>query len=154
LAEAGGDLRGQATALAGAARAIVRQDPDEADLARATDGAARALELCAGQGQAIAAEARLAAMEVAVARGDAASAEAHARASLALLDALGTQEQFEIEILLAVHDSLSLAGDAEGASQVRRRARDRLNVRADRITEPAIRESFLSAVPHNRRVMS
>ncbi|MCZ7683414.1 MAG: hypothetical protein M5U28_33365 [Sandaracinaceae bacterium] len=152
FAEASGDLRCQAMAWAGMARAIVRQNPSEADLARAAEGAARAVELGAGQGQAIEAEARLAAMEVAIARRDAAGAAAHARASIDLLDALGTQEQFEIEILLAAHDSLSLAGDEEDAAHLLRRASARLRARAERIADPAVRASFLEAVPHHRRL--
>ncbi len=152
LTEASGDERGQATARAGLARAIVRRSLDESATSHAAGEARRAVELAASQGQAIEAEARLAAMEVAVAREDGEEAREHAHAALELLDALGTQEQFEVEILLAAHHALHLGGDEEGATRALARARARAQARADRIGDPELRASF-RAVPHNRTVL-
>lgn len=150
-ARAAGDRRAEATASAGLARAVLGCDADEADLQRASELVVAAIDL-AGEGQAIAAEGRLAGMEVCLAKGDRTGAAEHARAALVLLETLGTQEQFEVELLLAACDALEAVGAREEARAAAKSARRRLLERAGRITDAGVRERFL-AVPHNRRAL-
>jgi hypothetical protein len=73
-------------------------------------------------------------------------------AAVAVLDRLGGQEQCEIEILLAAHDVLRVAGRDDEALEMIRRAWQTLRPRARRITDEAVRERFMQRVPHNKRV--
>jgi eukaryotic-like serine/threonine-protein kinase len=97
------------------------------------------------------AEALLALTEVNLAYGRADAAAASALEAVGVLDRHATQEGREIEILLAAHDALAQAGRAPEASQLLRRAHETLQRRAQRISDPAVREGYLG-VPHNRRV--
>ena len=90
--------------------------------------------------------------EVLLAQDQADQAMPHALKALELLDALGTHERYEIEILLAAHDALLAVGSTAQATALRMRAQTALAARAARISDEAFRAHFTETVPHNRRV--
>jgi hypothetical protein len=53
---------------------------------------------------------------------------------------------------LAVADARRAAGDAQRARAALQAAVDELMSQAARISDPAVRERFLTGVPHNRRI--
>ncbi len=86
--------------------------------------------------------------DVLLAQGRAAEAEGAARRSVDLLETLGGIDEGESSARLAHARALDAVGDREGAEDAVARARDRVLERADKISDPAIRESFLS-IPEN-----
>ena len=160
-AEPLGDYRTAADALAGEARALCRRSlthdkPQDKlqgqELPRAAAAVQRAVDLAADRAPPVLAEARLAQAELALAAQRSGEAVEQILAAVELLDKLGGQEQCEIEILLAAHDVLRVAGRREEALAMLSRAWQTLQQRAERITDEAVRESFMRRVPHNLRV--
>ena len=150
-AETLGDKRLLVDALVTEARSLSRPGARQ-DLDGALERAERALALARDNAPTTEAEAELALAEVFLARGDSVQAAASARAAVALLDQLGTQERYEIEILLAGHDALQAAGDDDAAAELLQRAAAALQRRSTRIGAEGVRASFLGEVPYNRRV--
>lgn len=85
-------------------------------------------------------------------RGD----EALSLATLALdqLEALGGIDDGEAIIRLTLAEALAVAGDRTAAALAIGRARDRLLHRADAISDPALRASFIGRVPENARTLA
>jgi tetratricopeptide (TPR) repeat protein len=150
-AERLGDYRTLIAALAGEARALALPGAQQ-DLARARTAAAQALGLATHHSPPSEAEAMLALAEACLAADQLEEGVRHAEAALGVLDRLGTQERYEIEILLAAHAALSRGGQADRAAAVLERAVQTLAAREQRITDPELRRSFVEQVPHNRRV--
>jgi hypothetical protein len=71
---------------------------------------------------------------------------------VALLEQLGPQEPYQIEILLTAHEVLAAAARQEEARELLSRAWEGLESRARRISDAEVRRSFLEDVPHNARV--
>jgi tetratricopeptide (TPR) repeat protein len=145
-----GDDRHLAIALAGEARALCRTGVRE-DQNRALEGAQRALELTGDRAPPVEAKARLVLSEVNRALGRVDQAIEQALTAIDLLDRLGTQERYEIEILLAAHDALAQAGRADEARELLDRARRTLRARTRAIGDEAVRDSFARRVPYNLR---
>jgi eukaryotic-like serine/threonine-protein kinase len=78
---------------------------------------------------------------------------ARARASYAIFEDLGGIEEGESLILLALAEALRARGDAHTARETIARARARLEERAARMVDPAIRRSFLEKVPEHARTL-
>jgi eukaryotic-like serine/threonine-protein kinase len=150
-AETLGDKRLLVDALVTEARSLSRPGAQQ-DLDGARQRAERALALARDNAPTTEAEAELALAEVFLARGDNVRAAASARAAVALLDQLGTQERYEIEILLAGHDALLAASEDDAAAELLQRAAAALQRRSTRIGAEGVRASFLGEVPYNRRV--
>jgi tetratricopeptide (TPR) repeat protein len=147
-----GGHRTLVAALAGRGRARAVPGAGQ-DLTRALEDAEAALGRSADQAPPSKAEAHLAYSTVGLAAGDTASAVHHALEGVALLDQMGTQERFEVEILLAGYHALCATDRADEARALLERAGAAIKDRADRIGEPALRESFLREVIYNREVM-
>ncbi|HEY4179726.1 MAG TPA: protein kinase [Kofleriaceae bacterium] len=77
-----------------------------------------------------------------------------AREAHALLDELGGIEEGESLIRLMIGETLHATGDASAARVAIGRARDRLLERASKITDLALRESFLANRPENARTLA
>ena len=60
----------------------------------------------------------------------------------------------ELHLSLAHAEALDAEGDHDEAREVLARAREVLLARAEAIGDPAIRESFLEAVPEHARIMA
>ncbi len=92
-----------------------------------------------------------------LARGRAAEALAPARQAYNIVESLGHgqghQEESEALVRLSYVQALLACRDVDTMRTVVARARDRLLVRAARITDPARRSSFLEAVPENARTI-
>ena len=151
-AEDRGDSRNLAISLAGKANALCDLGQEQG-LTEAAAAAGVALDLARDQTPAVAAEARLALCRVHLARGNGSPAVVQALEAVALLDQLGSQAQYEIEILLAAHDAQAAVGRLDEARQLLARAWQRLSQRADRISDAPTRESFIGQVPHNQRLL-
>jgi tetratricopeptide (TPR) repeat protein/tRNA A-37 threonylcarbamoyl transferase component Bud32 len=151
-ARALGDNRTLAIAMAGEARTRCQAAAAPAELEAGAQLATGALVLVADSAPPVEAEAHLALALIHLRSDRPAEAVTEALAAVALLDALGAQERFEIEILLAAHDALVAAGRAEEAAPMLRRAAERLQQRAGHIEDAGVRASFLGRVPHNVRV--
>jgi hypothetical protein len=143
------DFRTRIGALAGRARALSLPGATQ-DLERARVDARKALALAEDHAPPSEAEARLALVELHLAAAEPGEALAHAQAAVEVLDRLGTQERFEVEILLAAADALRGARQHDAAEALRRRAREAVQKRAEQISEPAIRARFLG-VAYNAR---
>jgi serine/threonine protein kinase/tetratricopeptide (TPR) repeat protein len=76
-----------------------------------------------------------------------------AKEAMDLLEELGAIEEGESLVRLGWAESLHAAGDRDKAVEAIAHARDRLYVRASRITEPAWRDSFLKNIPENARTL-
>lgn len=150
-AEQIGEQRIMAVGLAGKARALCCEGDDH-DPDRALHCAQQALALTEERAPPAEAEARLALAQASLALGHQEDAMAHALETVAIMERLGTQESYEIEILLTAYDALSLGGQTEQAEQMLERAWRMLNRRARRIGDAEVRESYQNNVPHNRRV--
>lgn len=150
LAESIGDYRTLIAVLAGEARVLVLPGSLR-DLERAEEAATRALEMATSHAPPSEAEARLALVEVSLAADRPARALEHARGAVRLLDDLGTQERYEIEILLAAHTALSRGGERQEADGVLERACAAVEARRRAIADPTLARSFVEKVPHNRR---
>lgn len=146
-----GNDRSLAIALAGQARALctwARQGSED----EAIGLAEQALELSAGRALPVEAEARLALTEIHLWRGEPAAAVEQIQAAVRLLDQLGVQEEEEMDILLAAHLAHAAAGQPDEAGQMLVRAHQRLQTKAARISDEAVKASFLRDVPANREV--
>jgi tetratricopeptide (TPR) repeat protein/tRNA A-37 threonylcarbamoyl transferase component Bud32 len=80
-----------------------------------------------------------------------AEAVAAAEQAAALIAPLGTIEDFDALVRIAVADALEAAGRREEAKAAIAVALKRLIARADALRDPALRQRFLHAVPDNRR---
>ena len=87
---------------------------------------------------------------------DPARALASVREAMSLLESLGSAGMGELEafVRLALVEALVAAGDREEAASALATARERLMVRAARILDHRLRESFLSRVPENARTLA
>jgi tetratricopeptide (TPR) repeat protein len=151
-AEAIRENRTLAAALAGKARALCLQNQGE-DLLRAYVAAEQALKLSQDQALPVEAESRMTLAQVCLAMDKKDHALEHAAVAVKLLDKLGTMERFEIEILLTAHDALEATGRADEARAVLTRAWQTFEEQADRISDAAVRDSFMKNVPHNARLL-
>jgi tetratricopeptide (TPR) repeat protein len=87
-------------------------------------------------------------------QGRAPEAATAARDAHAQLDALGGVEEGESLIRLMLAETLLAIGDPTAARDAIRRARDRVVERAAKITDPALRDSFLGNLPENARTLA
>jgi serine/threonine protein kinase/tetratricopeptide (TPR) repeat protein len=71
----------------------------------------------------------------------------------AMLDATGGVEEGEALVHVVYAEALAHAGDPEAARAAIQAAAERLRARASWLTDPAMRESFLTLVPENARTM-
>jgi len=78
---------------------------------------------------------------------------AEARKAMELLERLGGVEEGEALIRLMLMSALARKGDTVAACEAAAEARDRLELRAERIANPAWRRSFLSDVPEHARTI-
>jgi tetratricopeptide (TPR) repeat protein/tRNA A-37 threonylcarbamoyl transferase component Bud32/DNA polymerase III delta prime subunit len=145
------DSRTLAIALSGEARARARIKSPE-DLRLAHLHARRAVKLTANQAPPEEAEANLALSEAHAASGDRKMATAVALEAVSILDALGTHELYEVEILLNAYHALSSVERTDEAMQMLARAWRAIDQRRQRISVPAVRRSFEENVPHHRSV--
>jgi tetratricopeptide (TPR) repeat protein len=77
-----------------------------------------------------------------------------AREALDVLEGLGGVEEGESLVRLTFAEALTATGDHDGARTAVRRARERLLARAEKISDPAVRQSFLERVPENARTLA
>ncbi len=89
-----------------------------------------------------------------LAAGRAGEALALARAALEELEALGGIDDGEAIIRITLAEALLATGDVAAAAVAVGRARDRLLARADAISDPGLRSSFLGRVPENARTVA
>lgn len=87
------------------------------------------------------------------AAGDAETALRDAERAMALRDEIGTMEEDEAEIFLALAEALDANGQRERAREVVARGASRLEFLAGRIADPDWRARFLVEVPVNRRLI-
>jgi tetratricopeptide (TPR) repeat protein len=78
---------------------------------------------------------------------------AAAREACAILESLGGIDEGESLLLMTLAEALRANGDNAGAEASLREARQRLLARADLITNPQLRKSFLENVADNARTM-
>jgi len=125
----------------------LRDEPDraEAELRTAIEGSSSSPSLRAY------ALANLA--DLLLARGRAAESRAAADEATSILRALEGVEEGESLIRLTHALSLEATGDERGAETAISEARRRLLERADRITDPRLRRSFLDHIPENARTL-
>jgi eukaryotic-like serine/threonine-protein kinase len=88
-----------------------------------------------------------------VAQGRADEALPHAREAFAELEKLGGVDDGEATIRLALAESLLANNDREAGHAAVASAAKWLLARADKIDEPAYRESFLTRIPEHRRIL-
>ena len=84
---------------------------------------------------------------------DIAAAIRDAQSALELRDEIGTMEEDEAEIFLALAEALRADGQGERAREIIARGASRLEFLAGRIEDPTWRARFLSEVPVNRRLI-
>ncbi len=92
--------------------------------------------------------------KVLLARGAHDEALTAATTAIGLLESLGGVEEGEALVRLVHAEALHASGDLPGARAAITAARDRLDVRAQRLRDPALRRSFLEAVPENARTVA
>ena len=126
-------LGGDPAASATAARSVV-EDVEAFPRARATAGA-------------VLADARLH-------QGRAADALEAAKASMELRGSLQHRDDGDALIRVVYAEALDAAGDHEGARAAGKAAREDLLARAEKITDPTLRKSFLSGVPEHARTLA
>ncbi|MEQ9078703.1 MAG: protein kinase [Sandaracinaceae bacterium] len=85
--------------------------------------------------------------------GDAKLALERAEAAMAQRDEVGTMEEDEAEIFLALAEALDADGQKERAREIVARGASRLEFLAGRIADTSWRARFLSEVPVNRRLI-
>ncbi len=90
---------------------------------------------------------------VTLALGDPAGALTHADRAMALRDEIGTMEEDEAEVFLALAEALLAMGEPERAREIIARGASRLQFLAGRIADANWRAHFLVEVPVNRRIM-
>jgi tetratricopeptide (TPR) repeat protein len=78
---------------------------------------------------------------------------AAAREAMTKLEELGSLEEGDAAVRLALAEALEATGDGAAARTVIASARDRLLARAAAIADPHWRRSFLEAVPEHRRTL-
>ncbi len=120
------------------------------DHAGAAEEAARGVELL-GDGAPSRAVALAAQAEVLLAAGRAGEARAAAATAAELLDEIGGIEEGEALIRLMDAETRDALGDRAGARQVIGDARRRLHERAAKISDDALRQCFLEAIPEHTR---
>jgi hypothetical protein len=76
-----------------------------------------------------------------------------AREAHAILEELGEIEEGEAMVRVVYAEALRATGARREFEQIARAARDRLLDRADKISDAAWRERFLTAVPDNARTL-
>ncbi len=86
-------------------------------------------------------------------RGALGSALDAARAAMDILGSVGSLGFSEAHVRLVFVEALAASGDHAGSRAALREARSRLLARADKITDPALRESFLVRVRRNARTL-
>jgi serine/threonine protein kinase len=86
-------------------------------------------------------------------RDESAEALVEARKAMELLERLGGVEEGEALIRLMLMSALAREGDTKAACAAAREARDRLELRGDRIANPSWRRSFLNDVPEHARTL-
>jgi eukaryotic-like serine/threonine-protein kinase len=91
--------------------------------------------------------------EVLLARGSLPEALSAARQAAELLESLGQIAEGEALVRLVYAEALEASGEMAAAHAAIIAARERLLARADRITDPTYRESFLQRVPENARTL-
>lgn len=116
--------------------------------ARAIADEAQRAELPALQATALAVASR-----AALKSGDLASALEDAERAMALRDELGTMEEDEAEVFLALADALRANHQMERSHEIVARGASRLEFLAGRIADPDWRARFLVEVPINRRLI-
>lgn len=89
-----------------------------------------------------------------LAAGQPGAALALAREALAQLEGLGGIDDGEAIIRLTLAEALVAVGERADAAVAARRARERLLHRAEAISDPAVRASFLGRVPENARTLA
>lgn len=87
-----------------------------------------------------------------LARGRPEEALARAREAAAIFEALGTIEEGEALVRLALVEALGAAGEHEAARAAVTVARERLFARAARLADPAARARFLAVPEHARTI--
>ncbi len=92
--------------------------------------------------------------KVLLARGARAEALAAATSAMSLLESLGGLEEGEALVRLVHAEALHETGDVEGARAAILAAHARLDARAHRLRDPALRKSFLEQVPENARTVA
>ena len=78
----------------------------------------------------------------------------HAQRANAILDELGAIEEGEALVRLVLAEALTATGDPAAARTVISRARDRLLARAEKISDPEWRKSFLENLPEHARTIA
>ncbi|MEM9193170.1 MAG: protein kinase [Myxococcota bacterium] len=88
----------------------------------------------------------------ALASGDLSSAEPWAQRALAIRDQIGALEEGDGDLMIVCIRVARSAGDHESSESLRKRANERLLAAAARISDPALRRSFLEKVPAHRQL--
>ncbi len=143
-----GDARMEGACLTYAARIAL----ERGDAPRARDDAGKAVSLLEAT-PALRAYAHAALADALRRAGDMQAAVAAAREARAALDAHGVEEG-EGYVRLVCAELEHAAGDVAAAREAIRAARDGLQERAARISDPERRESFLSRVPEHARTLA
>jgi tetratricopeptide (TPR) repeat protein len=76
------------------------------------------------------------------------------RQAMDLASTLGSFGDGESRVRLALAETLEATGQVEQAARAIAKARERLIARAERITDPTLRHSFLERVPENARTIA
>jgi hypothetical protein len=87
-------------------------------------------------------------------RGRAAEALTQARAAMDLYGTLGKIEWGEARVTLAWAEALEASGDAEGAREAFATARNAVEARAAAITDPDLRQGFLTNVREHAEILA
>lgn len=131
---------------------LARAQLGAGQLDQAEQQALRALEVASTATRR--ADAWTALAEVALARGDAIAALEQSRPALELLEQLGGLDEGESGLWLVVAEAAHGAGRSEDARRAIGNARARLLSRAQAISDPEIRRSFLELVPENAKTLA
>jgi serine/threonine protein kinase len=111
-------------------------------------------EACIPQTPAIRAHALATLASILLQRGEASLALPKAREAMHILESLDGVEEGEALIRLVYIQALQAAGDHAEAERRIAEAVERLRVRADKVTDPRYRRSFLQNVPENAATMA
>ncbi|HTN82675.1 MAG TPA: hypothetical protein VL242_03295, partial [Sorangium sp.] len=74
--------------------------------------------------------------------------------AIELLEHIGGLEENNAPVHLAWIEALHACGDGDAARRALASARDQLRAEADAIESPALRRSFLEAVPEHARILA
>jgi tetratricopeptide (TPR) repeat protein len=150
LFQAQGDRPREAIARTYRARILAAAGEHEAAAAEA-----RTVAEGSGNTPSFRAYARAILADVALAEGRAADALAEAEQARSILTSLdGIIDEGESLIRVIHAEALAAAGDAAGARAAIVEARERLLARAEKVTDPALRRTFLERVPENARTLA